>query len=106
MTVGLKDPPQYIIQSPYSRFLYALNSPETKKRYTKRFEVFLDFMDIEGSTIEERLYSFYQRTKSDSDWLQDSRFNLSCFKRKELSKVKLPSQQYQTTTNLSSYSVT
>lgn len=70
MTVELKDPSQQIIQSPYSRFLYALNSPETKKKYSKWFEVFLNFIDIEGASLEERLYNFYQRAKSDIDWLQ------------------------------------
>ena len=60
MTGESKDPSQPIIQSPYSRFLYALKSPETKRKYSKRFEVFLTFVDIDGPTMEERLYIFYK----------------------------------------------
>lgn len=89
MTVELKNSSPQIIQSPYSRFLYALNSPETKKRYTKRFEVFLDFIDIEGATIEERLYIFYQRAKSDADWLQDSLIQFIMFQKERASKGEI-----------------
>ena len=81
MKVELKDSSHQIIQSPYSRFLYALNSPETKKKYSKRFEVFLNFIDIEGPTIEERLYNFYQRAKSNADWLQDSLIQFIMFQK-------------------------
>jgi hypothetical protein len=81
MTVELKDQSQQIVQSPYSRFLYALNSPETKKKYSKRFEVFLNFIDIEGATLEERLYNFYQRAKSNLDWLQDSLIQFIMFQK-------------------------
>jgi integrase len=49
-----------------------LKSPETKKKYSKRFEVFLNFIDIDGVTLEEKLYNFYQMAKSNLDWLQDS----------------------------------
>ena len=56
MTVELKDPSQQIIQSPYSRFLYALNSPEPKKRYSKRFEVFLNFIYIEEGKLINRVF--------------------------------------------------
>lgn len=89
MTVELKDPSPQIIQNPYSRFLYALNSPETKKRYTKRFEVFLDFINIKGATIEERLYNFYQKAKSNADWLQDSLIQFIMIQKERSSKGEI-----------------
>ena len=32
--------------SPYLRFSYALNAPESKRQYPKRFKVFLDYLEI------------------------------------------------------------
>ena len=89
MTVELKDTSQQIIQSPYSRFLYALNSPETKKKYSKRFEVFLNFINIDGATLEERLYNFYQRAKSDADWLQDSLIQFIMLQKEKAAKGEI-----------------
>ena len=40
---------------PYNRFIYALNASETKRQYPKRLEVFLNFIEIEGVTIQEKL---------------------------------------------------
>lgn len=42
--------------SPYLRFSYALNAPESKRQYPKRFKVFLDYLglDLENSSIERK----------------------------------------------------
>jgi hypothetical protein len=45
--------------SPYSRFIYALNAPESKRQYPTRFQVFLDFLKLDGLTIEEKANKFY-----------------------------------------------
>ena len=42
-------------QNPYFRFMYSIKSPETKKRYPDRFKAFLDYIQIPGINIEERL---------------------------------------------------
>jgi len=67
----MKESYQQDIQTPYNRFLYALKAPESKKRYPKRLEVFLNFINIEGSSIGERLFNFNQKAKSNIDWFQD-----------------------------------
>jgi len=57
--------------SPYSRFIYALNAPESKRQYPKRFQVFLDFLKIEGPTIEDKANKFYDLILSNgSEWLE------------------------------------
>jgi hypothetical protein len=45
--------------SPYSRFIYALNAPESKRQYPTRFQVFLDFLKLDGLIIEEKANRFY-----------------------------------------------
>jgi hypothetical protein len=41
--------------SPYSLFILAIISPQTKEKYLRRFRYFLDFVKIElGKPFEER----------------------------------------------------
>ena len=43
----------------YFNFIYALKAAETKRQYPKRLEVFLDYLKLKGSTIEEKSDEFY-----------------------------------------------
>jgi hypothetical protein len=54
---------------PYSLFLYAMNSPVTRDRYTTRLDRFFSFIGIEGTSIEERCRSFVERGNHDNDWV-------------------------------------
>jgi hypothetical protein len=44
----------------YFHFMYALKDPETKRQYPKRLEVFLDYLKLQGYTIEEKVNKFYE----------------------------------------------
>jgi hypothetical protein len=57
--------------NPMFNFLYALKAPESKRQYPRRFEMFLDFLKLEGSLNTKALY-LYNKAKSDTQWLQDS----------------------------------
>jgi hypothetical protein len=43
----------------YTKFLYALNSASTKRQYPKRLQNFLDFLKIDGETIEKKVIKLY-----------------------------------------------
>ena len=43
---------------PYSLFLHAMKSPVTKKKYSRRLEMFFDFIKIPGESLEERCLTF------------------------------------------------
>jgi hypothetical protein len=45
---------------PLSLFLSMLNSAESKRQYPKRLEVFLDYLKLQGYTIEEKVNKFYE----------------------------------------------
>jgi hypothetical protein len=49
-----------------------MKSPETKKRYPDRFDAFLDYAEMPGTTTEERLINFYNDAKQNPQWLQSS----------------------------------
>lgn len=80
---------QIDFQNPYTRFMYAIKSPETKKRYPKRFKTFLDYVEIPGDEIEERWINFYNKAKQDSQWLQDSLIHFIIFQKKRVTKGEI-----------------
>jgi hypothetical protein len=57
--------------SPYQKFSYALNAPESQRQNPRRFQQFLDFLQIKGPTIEENVNSFYKLIENNgSRWLE------------------------------------
>jgi len=68
-----------MMDSPYFRFMYALKAPETKRQYPKRLEVFLDYLKLHGSTIEEKANQFYEFIKQDPKNFQNTLLNYILF---------------------------
>jgi len=56
---------------PLSVFTYALNAPESKRQYPKRFKVFLDFLKINGD-LNIQAKKFLSKARNDPKWAQDS----------------------------------
>jgi hypothetical protein len=57
---------------PYSMFIFAMNAPQTREKYTTRLKRFFDFIDLPGNTttpIEERCKYFVEKAKDDQKWL-------------------------------------
>jgi hypothetical protein len=75
--------------TPYTRFMYAIKSPETKKRYPMRFKTFLDYVQMPGNEIEERLIVFYDRAKQDSIWLQNSLIDFITLQQERVTKGEI-----------------
>jgi hypothetical protein len=71
-------------QNPYFRFIYSIKSPETKKRYPDRFKAFLDYCEIPGLEIEERLVNFCNKAKQNPQWLQNSLMNFIIFQKERV----------------------
>jgi hypothetical protein len=47
----------------YSRFEYAIKSHETKRKYVRRLELFLNFCEFEGETVKEKAENFLKYAK-------------------------------------------
>ena len=58
-------------QNPMAAFLYALKAPESRRQYPRRFKMFLDFLNIQG-TLEEQAKQFVVRTREEQQWAQDN----------------------------------
>ena len=68
--------------SAYFRFIYALKAPETKRQYPKRLEVFLDYLKLEGNTIEEKANKFYEFALGNPKAFQNRLLNYIEFQKK------------------------
>jgi hypothetical protein len=91
--------------SPYSLFVLAIRSPQTKEKYLQRFGYFLDFVKIGiGRPFEERCNILGELAKNDPKWITNCIFNyLQLLKnRVEAKEIKLP--HLEITSSLSSYS--
>ena len=64
--------------------MYSIKSPETKKRYPDRFKAFLDYIEVPGTKIEERLNNFYKEAKQSPQWLQNSLMNFIIFQKERV----------------------
>jgi hypothetical protein len=64
--------------------MYAIKSPETKKRYPDRFKAFLDYIQISVKDIEERRVNFYNAAKQNLPWLQNSLMNFFIFQKERV----------------------
>jgi hypothetical protein len=42
------------LEDPYSLFVFAMNSPQTREKYITRLDRFFRFTDVQGNTIQER----------------------------------------------------
>jgi hypothetical protein len=68
--------------SAYFRFIYALKAPETKRQYPKRLEVFLDYLKLQGTTIEEKAVEFYTFALNNPRVFQNRLLNYIEFQKK------------------------
>jgi hypothetical protein len=58
-----------IESDPYSMFIFAMNAPQTREKYVTRLKRFFDFIDLPGSTIEERCHNFAQKGRVEPKWV-------------------------------------
>ncbi|HEX5186685.1 MAG TPA: hypothetical protein VFV86_07325 [Nitrososphaeraceae archaeon] len=50
-------------KDPYTIFLNAIKSSQTREKYNRRFKIFLDFIKIPGDTMKDRCIFLYENGK-------------------------------------------
>jgi len=61
------------MDSVWSLFLYAMKSPITRQKYTGRIDKFFDFLELDGTTTEQKSMVFLQRAQQDGNaWVFSS----------------------------------
>ncbi len=51
----------------WSLYLYAMKSPITKQKYSKRLEKFFDVLNIEGKDVEQKSIEFVNMSNKEGD---------------------------------------
>jgi integrase len=69
--------------------MYSIKSTQTRKRYPDRFRSFLDFAEIGGEVIEQRLLNFYNVAKANPQWLQDLLLNFFMYQKERVLKGEI-----------------
>ena len=54
---------------PYIMFLHAMKSPVTKAKYSRRLEMFFDFLKIPGENIDDQCLIFINNGRSNVNWV-------------------------------------
>jgi hypothetical protein len=55
MVLEVKNSKEKSLNGLFNRFIYGLKAPESQRQYPKRLEVFLNFMNIDGLDLPEKL---------------------------------------------------
>jgi integrase len=81
--------------SPYEKFMYALNSRESKRQYPKRLQMFLDFINIRSNSIEENCNLFYKMVKEKKDgisWVENELFRFFALQNKRVERGEISTE--------------
>jgi len=60
----------------YEKFIYALSAKESKRQYPRRLQMFLDFINIQTSSIEQDCNLFYDYSSKIDERTSSNRLNL------------------------------
>ena len=74
---------------PYTMFLHAMKSHVTKKKYSRRLEMFFDFIKIPGKNLEERCLTFVNSGKNNIDWLFTNILKFVLFHKERINKKEI-----------------
>ncbi|HEX7256933.1 MAG TPA: hypothetical protein VF242_02635, partial [Nitrososphaeraceae archaeon] len=78
-----------LIVNPYTMFLHAMKSPVTKKKYSRRLEMFFDFLKIPGENIEERCLTFVNSGKNNVNWVFTNILKFVLFHKERIHKKEI-----------------
>ena len=71
---------------PYTMFLHDMKSPVTKAKYSRRLEMFFDFLKIPGETIEEQCLTFINNGRSNVNWVFTNILKFVLFNKERINK--------------------
>jgi hypothetical protein len=74
---------------PYSLFLHAMKSPVTKKKYSRRLEMFFEFLKIPGESLEEKCLTFVNNGKNIVNWIFTNILKFVLFHKQRIDKKEI-----------------
>ena len=89
-------------KDPMAAFMYGLRAPDTKRQYPRRFQYFLNFLSIQG-TSEEQAKQSTLKARENSQWAQESLMSFIDFQKERVKRGELAEStvtNYYKATNL------
>jgi hypothetical protein len=74
---------------PYSLFLHAMKSPVTKKKYSRRLEMFFDFLKIPGENLEEQCLTFVNNGRNNVNWIFSNILKFVLYHKERIDKKEI-----------------
>ena len=75
--------------NPYTLFLHAMKSPITKKKYSRRLEMFFDFLKIPRESLEERCLYFVNNGRNNINWVFTNILKFVLFYKERIDKKEI-----------------
>ena len=74
---------------PYTMFLHAMKSPVTKAKYSRRLEMFFDFLKIPGESLKEKCLTFVNNGQSNVNWVFTNILKFVLFHKERIHKKEI-----------------
>lgn len=74
---------------PYTMFLHAMKSPVTKGKYSRRLEMFFDFLKIPGECLKEKCLTFVNNGQSNVNWVFTNILKFVLFHKERIHKREI-----------------
>jgi hypothetical protein len=74
---------------PYTMFLHAMKSPVTKVKYSRRLEMFFDFLKIPGESLKEKCLTFVNNGKNNVNWVFTNILKFVLFHKERIHKKEI-----------------
>jgi hypothetical protein len=75
-------------KEPMAAFMYGLRAPDTKRQYPRRFQYFLNFLQISG-TLKEQAKQFILKARENPQWAQQSLMSFIDFQKDRVRKGEI-----------------
>jgi hypothetical protein len=72
-------------------FLHAMKSPVTKKKYSRRLEMFFIFIKIPGRNLKEKCLTFINNGKKNANWVFTNILKFVLFHKERIHKKEISS---------------
>ncbi len=79
----------YVRIDPYSLFLHAMKSSVTKKKYSRRLEMFFNFIKIPGENLEEQCLTFVNSGRNNVNWVFTNILKFVLFYKERINKKEI-----------------
>ena len=73
----------------YTMFLHAMKSPVTKTKYSRRLEMFFDFLKIPGENLKEKCLTFVNNGQSNINWVFTNILKFVLFHKERIHKKEI-----------------